>query len=310
MVTEDRFGNVMQSSLRLETRPKILHKKIGDLEISIVEATKSSPDKILSDSFPAEDTYIVNVPLSEYRSCENWEEGRYASIRNLRPGATIIADLKRDPRFVIDRAFHAVHFLLPRSAFDVVADNCDARRIGELKYEVGKGYSDRVVGHLVGAARPALSRPEEASGMFVEYLSFALAAHLARTYGNLRELCIPVRGGLARWQERRAYELIEANLDGELSVSTLAAECRLSVAHFSRAFRQTAGMPPHRWLMRRRIEAALELMRNPRQTLADIALATGFADQSHFTHAFKRRTGMSPASWRRAREIAPAHDHD
>jgi AraC family transcriptional regulator len=110
-----------------------------------------------------------------------------------------------------------------------------------------------------------------------------------------------VRGGLAPWQERRVKDLIEANLSGELPLAMLAAECGLSVSHFSRAFRQSIGTSPHRWLLRRRVELAQDRLRDPKLSLSEVGLSCGFADQSHFTRVFTGLSGMSPGAWRRSR---------
>jgi len=107
------------------------------------------------------------------------------------------------------------------------------------------------------------------------------------------------RGGLAPWQERRAKERLLADLTEHTTVSELAQECRMSVSHFARCFRQTTGMTAHQWRMHHRVEAAKEILRDRSRELSDIALACGFADQSHFTRAFSRAAGMPPGAWRR-----------
>jgi AraC-like DNA-binding protein len=75
----------------------------------------------------------------------------------------------------------------------------------------------------------------------------------------------------------------------------------LSVFHFARAFRQSFGMPPHSYLLRRRIERADRLLEQTELSLSEIALSTGFSDQSHFAKHFRRLTGMTPstARWNR-----------
>jgi AraC family transcriptional regulator len=85
-----------------------------------------------------------------------------------------------------------------------------------------------------------------------------------------------------------------------VALKEVARECRLSVSHFSRAFRRTTGEAPYRWLMTRRVEAAKEKLRDDRLSLLDIALACGFADQSHLTRVFTGMVGLSPGAWRRA----------
>lgn len=106
-------------------------------------------------------------------------------------------------------------------------------------------------------------------------------------------------GGLAKWQERRAKEFIAARLDSKLSISEIAEACGLSVSHFTRAFHQTTGLSPHRWLTERRIERAQALIRDVELPLSEIAVTCGFADQSHFTRVFTGVVGKSPGAWRR-----------
>lgn len=303
MTSESRFENVVRSGLRLHHAPRMLNKIIRGVDVTVMEAIQDDPDREISGPVEVRDSYIVNVMLSDFKACEFWENGRHIRTMPLPSGSIVFTDLKRDPRFVLNQAFHAVHFQLPRAMLDAVAEDCHAPPLGELGCAQCASYDDPVIHRLATAMLPALAQPERANGMFVEYMSFALAAHVARAHGGLRELEVPPRGGLARWQERRACELMAANLDGEISVHDLATECRLSTSHFARAFRQTTGMPPHRWLLRRRIEAALELMKDRQNSLVDIALATGFASQSHFSDTFRRHMGMSPACWRRTQEV-------
>lgn len=167
---------------------------------------------------------------------------------------------------------------------------------------------DPVMLHLTLALLSAIESPENASSLFVDYLALAFRAHVAHAYGGVarRAPSARSRGGLAPWQERRAKEIIMAELEQDVSLDRLAAECQLSRTHFARAFRQTTGMPPHRWLLARRVDKAKELLRLSQIRLADIALACGFADQSHFTKVFTRMVGTSPGAWRRAHQTGKA----
>ena len=95
-------------------------------------------------------------------------------------------------------------------------------------------------------------------------------------------------------KQQRALELIDARLDGELSVAEIARHCGLSPSRFRVTFRNTTGMTPHRWLTERRVDRAKSLLREDSASLAQIALECGFADQSHFTHVFTAVVGASP----------------
>jgi len=91
---------------------------------------------------------------------------------------------------------------------------------------------------------------------------------------------------------------MSANLKAAVSLNRLAAECGLSTQHFTRAFRVSTGTPPHRFLVRLRLERAKELLRTQALSLVDVAIFSGFADQSHFTRVFKAAIGVTPGTWR------------
>jgi AraC family transcriptional regulator len=110
----------------------------------------------------------------------------------------------------------------------------------------------------------------------------------------------PDRGGLACWQVRRSKEVMLGNIDSNISLARVAKECRLSKSQFGRAFKQTLGRPPHRWLLEQRVEKAKGLLVTPRIPISEIALGAGFTDQAHFTRVFSSVTGTTPGAWRRA----------
>lgn len=107
-------------------------------------------------------------------------------------------------------------------------------------------------------------------------------------------------GGLARWQARRTLTYIEGNLDSKFGVGQLANLASLSKAHFSRAFRHALGLPPMKYVVKRRVERAKVMMTSTTQPLSDIALACGFSDQAHFSKLFRHCVGIPPGHWRRA----------
>ena len=104
----------------------------------------------------------------------------------------------------------------------------------------------------------------------------------------------PSRGGLSPAVTRRVCEYIEEHLDEKIRLDGLAALAGLSTDHFARAFHQSVGIPPHTYLLRRRLEQVDHLLRETHAPLSEIALATGFSDQSHLARHFRRWAGMSP----------------
>jgi AraC family transcriptional regulator len=98
---------------------------------------------------------------------------------------------------------------------------------------------------------------------------------------------------------RRAERYVQDHLAGPLTVGALAAAAGMSRSHFTRLFRQTAGVPPHAYVLRRRVERAKELMAADADLpLADVAAEVGFYDQSHLTAHFRNLVGVTPAAYR------------
>ena len=166
------------------------------------------------------------------------------------------------------------------------------------------GNSDPVIEHIGGALLPFLNEEELPSRLLLEQLHQALCAHLIVNCAGTRAAVPQWRGGLAPWQKRRAEEVLNANLLDDISLADVAAQCNLSAGHFARAFKQSFGTTPHRWLEQRRVDAVKELLLHSRLALDDIAVACGFRDASSLIRVFHRAIGTSPGQWRRSA------DHD
>jgi AraC family transcriptional regulator len=109
----------------------------------------------------------------------------------------------------------------------------------------------------------------------------------------------PVRGGLAGWQQRVVSSYIEEHLDEPIPLPILAGLARLSSFHFSRAFKQSFGVPPHRYHIQRRIERAKTLLAKSVMSVTEIGVAMGFSETSSFTSTFRRLTGITPSAYSR-----------
>jgi transcriptional regulator GlxA family with amidase domain len=73
----------------------------------------------------------------------------------------------------------------------------------------------------------------------------------------------------------------------------------MSPHHFSLRFKRAVGVTPHKWVLRARVQEAERLLRGQNMTVAEVALALGFASQTHFTDVFHRTTGTTPRHYRR-----------
>lgn len=140
--------------------------------------------------------------------------------------------------------------------------------------------------------------------LFAEGWAMQALAHVARAARPHSQTSAPLKGSLAPWQLRRATEMLRSDLCEDLGLQRVAEACRLSCSHFARAFKTSTGLPPHRWLMRERIERAQDLLMRSPFPLTEIALMCGFSDHSHFSRVFRVIRGVSPGAWRREHHVA------
>jgi len=112
-------------------------------------------------------------------------------------------------------------------------------------------------------------------------------------------------GALSRARLRAVVEYIEESLDSHITLERMASAAHLSVFHFARQFKESVGLPPHQYVIGRRVKRAEQLLRpETDQSLAQIAASAGFSDQSQLTHHFKRLIGVTPGAFRRTARIA------
>lgn len=293
-----RFGEILGSRLHAEHHVVLSVRALRNADVTITEVRSDHPTLERSDPLPGADVFGIGLQLRDFPRHEWWEEGRPAPVVPLAAGQVTVYDLKRDPRFRMNNPFHSLHVALPRALMDGIADDAGAHPIRDLRYTPGEGIWDPVVRLLMLSLQPALTRPDETSGLFVDYVIRAIAHHVVATYAQTTARTRP-SGGLAPWQQRRAMEFISAHLSGSVTVADVARHCSLSPGHFVSAFKRSTGATPHRWLTERRVDTAKRLLKNRDLPLAQIALACGFANQSHFTRVFRLVTGWTPAAWQR-----------
>jgi AraC family transcriptional regulator len=119
-----------------------------------------------------------------------------------------------------------------------------------------------------------------------------------------------IRGRLAFWQANRVLACIDDNLASGIQASDLARLVNLSTSHFFRAFKASLGTTPSKYVARRRVELAIEMIGTTQEPLSQIAAQCGFCDQSHLCRLFRRLVGQSPNEWRRANGPGPSRVHE
>jgi len=117
---------------------------------------------------------------------------------------------------------------------------------------------------------------------------------------SLRRDILPSVSALPARALNRVREKVEANLDTDLSLGSLAQETGYSRAHFLRMFRAATGVTPHQYVLGLRLMRAQDYLRRRDTSIIDIALSCGFSSQSHMTSVFRQRLETTPAEFRRS----------
>ena len=305
MARQHVFSKGMQQVLGLPDKRIPVIQTIQNNSLAATRCRRDVPFDAMTNLLPREDAYMIVIQIRGKNARELWLDGRPIKTEPLHAGGVVFHDLRQSPQFFFHDPLDSVNYFLRRKTLDIIAEDVGAPRISDLQFIPGVGVMDHVVAELTRLLLPVFDTPDRVSLLFADYVSLALGSHVAQAYGGMKSVVALRQGGLAAWQERRAKELISANLEGNLSTGDLARECSLSAGHFARAFRRSTGLSPHRWLVWCRVEKAHGLLRDGGLSLAEIARACGFADQSHFTRAYTRLRGISPGAWRRQREIPP-----
>jgi AraC family transcriptional regulator len=180
-----------------------------------------------------------------------------------------------------------------------VASVLGSQKLDDSRFQSWSGSEDALLTQTVLALAEDVRAGSPGGPLYGECLGAALVARLARKSPAVCKRLTPTRG-LPPKTLRTILDDIDANLEGDLSLQHLAGVAGMSLDGFIRVFKQSTGVPPHRYILRKRVERAQALLGNPALSLAEIALRTGFADQSHFSRMFHRLTGLAPRQYRHA----------
>lgn len=163
-------------------------------------------------------------------------------------------------------------------------------------------FFDQAVWDTVLKLKAEVGNSDPSSRQYAEALSLVLLHELFRLERTTSRSTRPLRGGLPVRKQKRVVEFIEEHLAEEISLATLAELIDLSLYHFARAFKQSFGMPPHRYHMIRRMERARNLLQRSALSVTQIGTQIGFRETSSFTRAYRRFIGVTPSEYRRHRE--------
>jgi AraC family transcriptional regulator len=148
--------------------------------------------------------------------------------------------------------------------------------------------------------RRSIENPTIENRHYSEALGIVLMHEIMRLNRGAPRVEPQIKGGLAAWQQKAVTTYIEEHVAERISLATLAQLARLSPYYFCRAFKQSFGIPPHRYHTNRRIEHAKALLAQRDVSVTDIGMSVGFSETSSFSAAFRKATGVTPSSYHRS----------
>jgi len=239
--------------------------------------------------------HFLHVVLSgavKYEVNTRGQNFRFSS----RPGTTFLL-----PRGTVDevnwagptqRMAVAIHPSLLTSALDETAHEADV----ELTE-----HWDLIDRHILGLLLEMTADLDDSSPagtIYGESLANALAVYLVKRYAVRQVIPVIYKGGLPRYRLKRVLDYIAASLDEDISLSQLAAIAGMSPHYFSELFKQSTGRAPHNYVLFQKIERAKQQLRDPKRSIIDAGLDSGFQNPSHFARVFRRVVGTTPSSFR------------
>jgi AraC family transcriptional regulator len=177
-----------------------------------------------------------------------------------------------------------------------VSEELDSKPVAQLRAQID--IRDESLGSLMRLLENAAQFGQPSDSLYVDHLIYAFTLRLL-SLGRGRQYTYIHPGALPAHKLRRVIERMNADLDTDLDLKTIAAESGYSRTHFLRMFRAATECTPHQYFLRLRIEKAQSLMKNQSLRIIDIAESCGFTSQSQFSRVFRRMIGVTPRQYRR-----------
>ncbi len=237
-------------------------------------------------------TMLVSPPLSTTAMCDEVAETRVQvpGAFDVLPAGSSVSWIDRGRSLFFGAGVE--HELVRQTAMSMAIDPDRFRCTPQLTCR------DPRIEHLLWALKIELETDEPNGRLYAESLGAALATQLVRRWASSTPTF--VRGGLPKRKLTRVLAYIHERLSHDLSLTEIAEAAGISPSHFKVLFKQSLGVPVHRYVMRKRVERAAELLTRTDAELCDVALQAGFCNQSHMTWSMRRTIGVTPKALRDA----------
>lgn len=267
---------------------------------------------VLLDAMPAEvcseagDAHIVCLPMGQEARHRIWHDDRAVHDGFLPAHRVTIVRSGTRPRAVLQKRYRVLHVFVPASEVVASAERAgagDAARA--LEIEDPRFAADPALETILRQIAEAIAANSWTDRLWLDTLGASLIARLLQRWSNLSSSgtvsCTGKRPGAYDWRVRHAVEFLESRIEQGVTLSELGDAVGLSDSHTMALFRERLGVPPHRWLMRRRVQRACQMLTDTGESITEIAHACGFASSQHLAFQFRRQMGVTPTQFRRDR---------
>ncbi len=172
--------------------------------------------------------------------------------------------------------------------------------ISDISFTPRLFFEDAMLWGIALKLKHLVESPASVDQLYFEALGSLLLHELARLNRGTPSIRPQIRGGIAARQQRIVTAYIEKHLADQVPLAALAQLVGLSTYYFCRAFKQSFGVPPHRYHMEQRVERAKELLAQRTSSVTHIGMTLGFSQTSSFSAAFHKATGLTPTNYQRS----------
>lgn len=296
----------------LSQNPDTSQLPIGECpDAEMTRVLKTKPLRMASSSFgaitlwkhdplhdvvkPMDDHVIMTFPAGSVRF--ERRNGKEFVDGMTRPGTVTVIPAGSSSRWDIYQPLNVVQLYLPRATLQRVAHEAGVAAPGDPVERTV--HPDAVTSRLLLSGADVLEGNAALDALFRQQITDLLATRLLVAHAGSPVTIQPVIGGLSPTILRRAIERLRSDSDADVSLAALASDADLSRFHFCRAFKESTGLSPHAWLRQRRLEQAMNMLRDTDDSIVSIAAALGYSSQTAFAAAFRKLTGETPSGWRR-----------
>ena len=159
---------------------------------------------------------------------------------------------------------------------------------------------DPQIEHIGWALKAEMENGYPSGRPYMDAMATGLAARIVRNHSSLARASRAIKAAMPGRMLKAVLGYIEDNLGRDVGLGEIAGVAGLSVSHFKTLFRKSLGLPPHQYLIRRRVERAAMQLRRGRMPIGQIAIENGFCHQSHLALHTRRVLGLTPQELRDA----------